>query len=264
MTEPELGAAITEFTAIIRRLRGPGGCAWDAQQTPETLKTYVLEEAYELIEALDLQDPDKIREELGDLLLHLVFLSDIFAEQGEFTFTDVVRGIGAKMVHRHPHVFGDEKAETLEDLRRLWRQAKDAEGKGRPGSLGKVSPALPALTQAQRLGEAAARLGFDWPSVEGALEKVEEEWQEFRRALTLPPDPAWEEELGDTLFALVNVARFLKIDSENALRRTVYKFIKRFHVVERTLAKAGKTPEAATLEEMEAIWQAAKKRKEPL
>ena len=258
-TKPDLGAAITEFTAIVRRLRSPGGCVWDAKQTPETLKTYVLEEAYELIEALDYRDPDKIREELGDLLLHLVFLSDLYAERGEFTFTDVVRGISAKMIHRHPHVFGNEKAETLEDLRRLWQQAKVEEGKGQDTSLGQVSAALPALTQAQRLGEAAARLGFDWPSVEGALEKVEEEWQEFRRALTLPPDPAWEEELGDLLFALVNVARFLRIDSENALRRTIYKFIKRFHVVERTLAKLGKTPETASLEEMEDIWQAAKK-----
>lgn len=255
---PELGAAIQEFAAIIRRLRGPGGCPWDAKQTPETLRTYVLEEAYELIEALEYRDPAKIREELGDLLLHIVFISDLYEERGEFTFTDVVRGIAAKMVHRHPHVFGDEKAETLEDLRRLWQQAKEQEGKGKPGSLGEVSPALPALTQAQRLGEAAARLGFDWPSVEGALAKVEEEWQEFRSALTLPPHPAWEEELGDLLFAMVNVARFLKIDSENALRRTVYKFIKRFHVVERTLAKEGKTPETATLEEMEDIWQAAK------
>ena len=259
-SKPDLGTAITEFAAIIRRLRSPGGCPWDAKQTPETLKTYVLEEAYELIEALDSRDPGKIREELGDLLLHLVFISDLYDEQGEFSFTDVVRGIAAKMIHRHPHVFGEEKADTLEDLRRLWQQAKEQEGKGQTGSLGQVSPALPALTQAQRLGEAAARLGFDWPSVEGALEKVEEEWQEFRRALTLPPDPAWEEELGDLLFALVNVARFLKIDSENALRRTVYKFIKRFHVVERTLAKEGKTPESATLEEMEDIWQAAKRK----
>jgi MazG family protein len=258
--KPDLGAAIQEFAAIIRRLRGPGGCPWDAKQTPETLKTYVLEEAYELIEALDYRDPGKIREELGDLLLHIVFISDLYEERGEFSFTDVVRGIAAKMVHRHPHVFGQEKAETLEDLRRLWQEAKEQEGKGKPGSLGEVSTAWPALTQAQRLGEAAARLGFDWPSVEGALAKVEEEWQEFRSALTLPPDPAWEEELGDLLFAMVNVARFLKIDSENALRRTVYKFIKRFHVVERTLAKEGKTPETATLEEMEDIWQAAKKR----
>lgn len=257
---PDLGTAITEFTDIIRRLRGPGGCPWDAKQTPETLRTYVLEEAYELIEALESREPDKIREECGDLLLHLVFISDMYNEWGEFSFTDVVRGIAAKMIHRHPHVFGDEKAETLEDLKRLWQQAKEQEGKvKKTGSLGQVSQALPALTQAHRLGEAAARLGFDWPSVEGALEKVEEEWQELRQALSQPSDPAWEEELGDMLFALVNVARFLKIDSENALRRTIYKFIKRFHVVERTLAKEGKTPESATLEEMEAIWQAAKK-----
>jgi len=259
-TKPDLGSAIMEFTTIIHRLRAPGGCPWDAKQTPETLRTYVLEEAYELIEALESRDPAKIREEAGDLLLHLVFISDIFEAQGDFSFTDVVRGIAAKMIHRHPHVFGDEKAETLEDLRRLWQRAKEQEGKAKKsGALGQVSQALPALTQAQRLGEAAARLGFDWPSVEGALEKVEEEWQELRRALTQSPDPAWEEELGDVLFSLVNVARFLKIDSENALRRTIYKFIKRFHVVERTLAKEGKTPESATLEEMEAIWQAAKK-----
>lgn len=260
MAKPtETDTAISEFLAIVRRLRGPGGCPWDARQTPETLKTYVLEEAYELIEALDARDPDKIREELGDLLLHLVFLSDIFQEQGEFSFTDVVRGISAKMIHRHPHVFGEEEARSWEELRALWQRAKEQEGKEPKGALGKVSPAWPALVQAQRLGEAAARLGFDWPDVQGALDKVEEEWQEFRQALAGPPDPAREEELGDLLFALVNVARFLGLDPEGALRRTVYKFVKRFHVVERTLAKAGKTPETATLEEMDAIWEAAKK-----
>jgi MazG family protein len=171
----------------------------------------------------------------------------------------VVQGIAAKMIHRHPHVFGNEEAQSLEDLRRLWREAKEREGK-KPAvsSLGKVSAALPALMQAQQLGEAASRLGFDWPDIAGALDKVEEEWREFRQALAGPPDPAREEELGDLLFALVNVARFLKLDPEHALRRTVYKFIKRFHVVERTLAKAGKTPETATLEEMDAIWEAAK------
>jgi len=162
------------------------------------------------------------------------------------------------MIHRHPHVFKGEEARTQEDLRRLWQQAKAREGKPAPGALGKVSPALPALVQAQRLGEAAARLGFDWPHVQGALDKVEEEWQEFRQTLTEPPTPAREEELGDLLFALVNVARFLSIDPEGALRRTIFKFIKRFNVVERTLAKQGKTPEEATLEEMEAIWQASK------
>lgn len=257
---PDLGRAVVAFAAIVHRLRSPGGCPWDAQQTPETLKTYVLEEAYEVIEALDAGDPGKIKEELGDLLLHLVFLSDLYQERGDFSFLEVVEGIAAKMVHRHPHVFAGHKAETQEELLNIWQQAKAREGKG-PGarSLGNVSPALPALTQAQRLGEAAARLGFDWPHVEGALKKVEEEWQEFRQALAGPPHPAREEELGDLLFSLVNVARFLNIDSEGALRRTIYKFVKRFHVVERTLAKAGKTPEMATLEEMDAIWEACKK-----
>jgi nucleoside triphosphate diphosphatase len=256
------GDLLHEFLAIVHRLRAPGGCPWDAQQTPETLKTYVLEEAYELIEALDSREPEKIKEELGDLLLHLVFLSDLYQERGCFSFSEVVAGIAAKMIHRHPHVFGEAEAKTQEDLRRLWQEAKIREGKGPDaGSLGQVSQALPALVQAQRLGEAAARLGFDWPHVHGALAKVEEEWQEFRTALETQANPAWEEELGDILFALVNVARFLNIDSEGALRRTIYKFIKRFHVVERTLAKEGKTPESATLEEMEAIWQAAKQGK---
>jgi MazG family protein len=254
------GAAMAEFVAIVRRLRGPGGCPWDAQQTPETLKTYVLEEAYELIEALDSNDPAKIKEELGDLLLHLVFLSDLYQERGCFSFAEVVAGIAAKMIRRHPHVFEGKPAETQEELRQIWRRAKAQEGKGPgPTSLGKVSPALPALVQAQRLGEAAARMGFDWPHLQGALNKVEEEWQEFRQALAGSPHPAREEELGDLLFSLVNVARFLNIDSEGALRRTLYKFIKRFHVVERTLAKEGKTPETATLEEMDAIWEASKK-----
>jgi len=252
------GARLNEFAAIVRRLRGPGGCPWDARQTPESLKTYLLEEAYELIEALDSGDPEKIKEELGDLLLHLVFLSDLYEERGRFSLVEVVAGIAAKMIHRHPHVFKGEEARTQEDLRRLWQQAKAREGKPPAGALGKVSPALPALVQAQRLGQAAARLGFDWPSVQGALDKVEEEFREFRQALEEPPDPAREEELGDLLFALVNVGRFLNIDSEGALRRTVFKFIKRFNVVERTLAKQGKTPETATLEEMEAIWQASK------
>jgi MazG family protein len=260
--ERDAGAVINEFLAIVRRLRGPGGCPWDAQQTPETLKTYVLEEAYELIEALDSRDPGKIKEELGDLLLHLVFLSDLYQERGSFSFREVVAGIAAKMIHRHPHVFGSAEARTQEDLRRLWEEAKVQEGKAPPpGSLGQVSTTLPALVQAQRLGEAAARLGFDWPRLEGALNKVDEEWQEFRQALETGGNQAWEEELGDILFALVNVARFLNIDSERALRRTIYKFIKRFHVVERTLAKEGKTPETATLEEMDAIWEACKREK---
>lgn len=254
------GAALTAFVEVVRRLRGPGGCPWDAKQTPDTLKTYVLEEAYELVEALDSGEIAKIREELGDVLLHIVMLSEIFREQELFSLEEVIDEIRAKMIHRHPHVFGGEKAETLEDLRSIWRKAKAAEGKTTAASfLEEVSPGQPALTQAQRLGEAAARIGFDWPDLAGVLDKFEEELHEFREALSASDPGHQEEELGDLLFCLVNVARFLRIDSEGALRRTIHKFIKRFHMVERTLAKQGKTPETASLEEMDAIWEEVKK-----
>ncbi len=255
-------AALTAFVEVVRRLRAPGGCPWDAQQTPDTLKTYVLEEAYELVEALDLRQPEKVGEELGDVLLHIVMLSVLYEEQGQFSLAQVIDGIRAKMIHRHPHVFGEVRAETLEELRAVWEKAKVAEGKGRtPSLLSEISPREPALVQAQQLGEAAARRGFDWPDLNGVLAKVEEEWQEFRESLTQADPAAQEEELGDLIFALVNVARFLRINTEGALRRTIHKFIKRFHLVERTLTKQGKSPETATLEEMDAIWEEVKQKK---
>jgi MazG family protein len=253
-------AALTAFVEVIRRLRGPGGCPWDAKQTPDTLKTYMLEEAYELVEALDSQEIDKIREELGDVLLHIVMLSEIYREKESFSLTEVIDDIRAKMIHRHPHVFGAEKAETLEDLRSIWEKAKAAEGKTTAASLlADLTPRQPALSQAQRLGEAAARIGFDWPDLTGVLDKFEEELHEFREALGESDPRHQEEELGDLLFCLVNVARFLRIDSEGALRRTIHKFIKRFHMVERALIKQGKTPETASLEEMDTIWEEVKK-----
>ena len=253
-------AALTAFVEVIRRLRGPGGCPWDAKQTPDTLKTYMLEEAYELVEALDSREVDKIREELGDVLLHIVMISEMFRENDSFSLTEVIDDIRAKMIHRHPHVFAAEKAETIEDLRSIWEKAKAAEGKINPASrLAELSPRQPALTQAQRLGEAAARIGFDWPDLAGVLDKFEEELHEFREALTESDPSHQEEELGDLLFCLVNVARFLRIDSEGALRRTIHKFIKRFHMVERALLKQGKTPETASLEEMDAVWEEVKK-----
>jgi nucleoside triphosphate diphosphatase len=253
-------AALTAFVEVIRRLRGPGGCPWDAKQTPDTLKTYMLEEAYELVEALDSHEVDKIREELGDVLLHIVMISEMYRENQSFSLTEVINDIRAKMIHRHPHVFGEEKAETIEELRSIWEKAKKAEGKVSQASLlADLSPRQPALRQAQKLGEAAARIGFDWPNLAGVLDKFEEELHEFREALTESDPSHQEEELGDLLFCLVNVARFLRIDSEGALRRTIHKFIKRFHMVERTLVKQGKTPESASLEEMDAIWEEVKK-----
>jgi MazG family protein len=258
--QPTPATALTAFVEVIRRLRGPGGCPWDAKQTPDTLKTYMLEEAYELVEALDSHEVDKIREELGDVLLHIVMISEMYRENQSFSLTEVIDEIRAKMIHRHPHVFGEEKAETLEDLRSIWEKAKAAEGKASQASLlAELSPRQPALTQAQRLGEAAARIGFDWPDLTGVLDKFEEELHEFREALTESDPSHQEEELGDLLFCLVNVARFLRIDSEGALRRTIHKFIKRFHMVERALIKQGKTPETASLAEMDAIWEEVKK-----
>lgn len=260
LTENNPAEALNSLLSIVRRLRGPGGCPWDARQTPDTLKTYALEEAYELAEALDSRQPDKVREELGDLLLHIVFLSEIYREAACFSLTEVIHGISAKMIHRHPHVFGKAKAETTEELRAIWEKAKAQEGKTTPSPrFAEVSPRQPALIQAQRLGEAAARIGFDWPNLEMVLGKVEEEWREFRQTLTQNDQAAQEEELGDLLFTLVNVARFLRINTEGALRRTIHKFIKRFNLVERALLKQGKTPETATLEEMDAIWEALKK-----
>lgn len=252
--------ALSAFVKVIQRLRAPDGCPWDAKQTPQTLKTYMLEEAYELAEALDSRQDEKIREELGDVLLHIVMLSEMYRERGSFSLKDVIAGIRAKMIHRHPHVFGNAKADTIEDLRAIWQEAKAAEGKnGPPPFLVEMQPEQPALLQAQKLGEAAARIGFDWPDLAGVLDKFEEELQEFREALTEPDPDHQEEELGDLLFCLVNVARFLRIDSEGALRRTIHKFIKRFHLVERALIKQGKTPETASLAEMDAIWEEVKR-----
>ena len=256
-----MDTALSSLVQVIRRLRAPEGCPWDAKQTPQTLKTYMLEEAYELAEALESQEPAKIQEELGDVLLHIVMLSEMFRERGSFSLVDVIAGIRAKMIHRHPHVFGTAKAETIEDLRAIWQEAKQAEGKESPPPLlAELKPQQPALIQAQKLGEAAARIGFDWPDLAGVLDKFEEELQEFREALTEPDPDHQEEELGDLLFCLVNVARFLRIDSEGALRRTIHKFIKRFHLVERALLKQGKTPETASLAEMDAIWEEVKRR----
>lgn len=254
-------AAVQALLAVIRRLRGPGGCPWDAQQTPNTLKTYFLEEAYELVEAIELQDPVKVREELGDVLLHVVMISEIYREQGLFDFARVVEGIRGKMIHRHPHVFGDEQAATAEELKAIWQKAKAAEGKVPAGLTAGLDTGQPALRQAQQLGEAAARVGFDWPDLAGVLAKLDEELQEFKEVLQEGDPDRQEEELGDLLFCLVNVARFLRLDSEGALRRTIFKFIRRFNLVERALVKQGKTPESATLAEMDALWEEAKRKK---
>ena len=246
-----------DFVEIMRRLRE--GCPWDRKQTSASLRPYLIEEAYELLEAIDSGKADAVREELGDLLLQIVFHARIAEERGEFTMDDVVEGISQKMISRHPHVFGDAKYETPEEVVGQWEQRKREEGKLRDSLLSGVPHSMPALLRAQRLQSRAAKVGFDWSRVEEVLAKVEEEMAEFREALKGGRKDEVQDELGDIFFALVNVSRFLEIDSEAALRGTIAKFIKRFRHIEMAAEAAGRSMNEMSLDEMEALWQESKK-----
>jgi len=248
-----------EFVDLMARLRAPGGCPWDRRQTPESLTPYVIEEAYEVIGAIEKGDWEELREELGDLLLQVVFQARIAEEAGRFTIGEVVRGIHAKLVRRHPHVFGDATAEDAEEVLANWERIKQAEKAGRSVVEG-VDPRLPALQRAWRMQKKVSKVGFDWERPEGALEKLHEELEEFRRAREEEGAERAEEEMGDALFALVNVARLAGINPEEALKKSVAKFDARFRSVEDGLRERGLDPARATLEEMEELWQQAKGR----
>jgi tetrapyrrole methylase family protein/MazG family protein/ATP diphosphatase len=215
----------------MQRLLAPDGCPWDREQTFETLRKYALEEACEVIDAIDSGDRKAIREELGDLLLQVVFQAELGRAEGAFAIDDVVSGIVEKLVHRHPHVFGDMDAKDADEVLRNWEKIK-AKEKGERGILGGVPRSLPALTRAQRIGEKVQRVGFDWPDARGSREKVTEEIAELDRAIESGDATAIEEEMGDVLFALVNLSRHVKVDAEGALRRTIDKFTTRFAHVE--------------------------------
>ncbi len=241
---------------VMARLRAPDGCPWDREQTHESLRKYMLEEAYEAVEAIDTGDPRLICEELGDVLLQIVFHAQVASEAGQFDFHDVVEGITAKMVRRHPHVFGDAVAETPEAVTRTWEAIKRAEkgGKATESVLGKVSSALPALTKAYEVQKRAAKVGFDWKEIDGPVAKVREELDEV---LSASADEQ-EGELGDLLFAVVNLARMLKIDPEVALAGTVSKFSRRFRHIERRTAEMGLKMEEMALAELDKLWDEAK------
>jgi MazG family protein len=259
--------AFEEFVATIKRLRDPDGCPWDKAQTPETLRPYIIEEAYEAVEAIESQDPKAVCEELGDLLLQIVLQAQVYSETGAFTIADVIAGINAKMLERHPHVFGSAEAETPEDVRKHWVRIKqETKGEG-SSALGDVPRALPALLRAKRLTENAAQVGFDWARVEDVVEKVKEEWNELEAEMkrstgagTRTTQEGITHEFGDLLFALVNLARFLKINPDEALRQTIDRFVARFHFIEDSARNLGKRLEEMSLEEMESYWQEAKKR----
>jgi MazG family protein len=252
------------LVGIMDRLREPGGCPWDREQTYESLRSYLIEECYEVAEALDRGDGPALKEELGDLLLQIVFLSRLAKEDGEFTVDDVVRSIVDKMIRRHPHVFGTETADNSDQVLKHWEEIKrrekaDAPGATGPGSvLAGIPQVLPALLKAQRLGTKAARVGFDWNDSAGVMEKIDEELAELRAAVDRGEDHAAGAELGDLLFSIVNLARHLEIDPEGALERTNLKFRRRFEWIESYLSSRGEGMDGTDLDVLERLWAKAK------
>jgi len=291
------GERFERAVAIMERLRAPGGCPWDREQTFDSIKPYTLEETYEALEAIDNRDWDELPGELGDLLLQVLFYSEMAKEQGTFSIDDVLDRLSNKLVNRHPHVFGDVKADTSADVKRNWEALKVEERKKRENGeaskkdtadggtttsiLAGISSSMPSLLEAHKLSSRAAQVGFDWPDIEGLFEKLAEETAELREDLQGFPDPGprpegsgiagsgrqsvpedlrlrMEEEVGDLFFVMVNLARYLSLDPESALRKTNRKFRRRFQAMEEHLHEAGKTPEAVSMDELESLWQKAK------
>jgi MazG family protein len=251
------GERFERLVGIMARLRAPGGCPWDREQNFDTIKPYLLEETYEVFDAIDQRDWPGLAEELGDLMLQAVFFAQMASEEGKFGIDDSLDAISEKLIRRHPHVFGDGTAKTSDDVKRRWDEIKAVEkkDKGQPqlGRLDSVPRKLPALVEAQQISSKAASVGFDWENPGQVLEKLDEELRELAQARENGTPAELEGEIGDLLFVLVNLARFFKVDAEQALRRTNAKFRRRFSFVESHATLPG-----ATLSEMEALWQKAK------
>src|SRR5215467_6322211 len=264
------GTKFEKLVEIMSTLRGPDGCPWDKQQDFNSLKPMLVEEVYEVLEAVENNDSEGLSEELGDLLLHVVFHAQLGKETGQFDIDTVIGKISDKLVRRHPHVFGSETASTPEEVIKNWEAIKAQEKaeklKNRTAEqrslLEGIPSKLPAIHEAHQISSRAARIGFDWPDVEGIFEKLQEEVRELKEVISSNGDgdqrERLEDEIGDMLFVMVNIARYLKIDSESALKRANRKFKTRFRYMERELAKQGKSLEETPLEEMEALWQKAK------
>src|SRR5947209_5543252 len=287
---PNTGERFEKVVEIMERLRAPGGCPWDREQTFDSIKPYTLEETYEVLEAIDNRDWPELAGELGDLLLQVLFYAEIANEQGSFSIDDVLDRLSNKLINRHPHVFGDVKADTSAEVKRNWEALKVEERKKRePESqkdeersiLAGVSSAMPSLLEAHKLSSRAAQVGFDWPNVEGLFEKLQEETEELREHLKEFPEPGprpqgrgvagsgkavipdelqnrLEEEVGDLFFVLVNIARYLSVDPESALRKTNRKFKRRFQWMEERLQESGRIADHASMDELESLWRRAK------
>jgi ATP diphosphatase len=289
---PPTGERFERAVSIMARLRGPGGCPWDREQTFDSIKPYTLEETYEVLEAIDNRDWDELPGELGDLLLQVLFYAQMAKDQGTFSIDEVLDRLCTKLVDRHPHVFGDVKAETSSEVLRNWQALKAEEKRKRAGDnnadstpsesvLAGVSTAMPALMEAYKLSSRAAQVGFDWPDMDGLFEKLQEETAELQQGLEVFPPPGprpqgrgvagaggqqvpealrqhLEEEVGDLFFVLVNIARYLSLDPESALRKTNRKFKRRFQWMEKQLRASGRGPQQASMTELESLWQQAK------
>lgn len=257
---PFRGQTAGDLLAVMARLRSDHGCPWDRQQTHQSLRQYLVEEAYEVVTAIDQADDHSLKEELGDLLLQVVFHSCIAAEENRFNFYDITAAIVKKLIRRHPHVFGRETAENAAQVKKLWEQIKLSESNSEHKRAAfPVDPDLPALLRAYKLQKKAAEIGFDWPSIGGPLEKAREELAELEEACARSDREAMEEELGDYLFTIVNIARFLKVNPELALGKTNLKFIRRFQHVLDQAGQRGRSPDSFSLEELDRWWEEAKK-----
>lgn len=298
---PTTGERFERAVSIMSRLRAPGGCPWDREQTFDSIKPYTLEETYEVLEAIDNRDWNELTGELGDLLLQVLFYAQMAKEENNFSIDEVIDRLCQKLVDRHPHVFGDVKAETSSEVLRNWEALKAEEKKkqleagggksakteAKPDSvLAGVSPAMPALLEAHKLSSRAAHAGFDWPNVQGLFDKLHEETEELQELLqdfpARGPEPQGrgvagagrpqisqdlrerlEGELGDLFFVLVNIARYLSLDSESALKKTNRKFKRRFQWMEERLRTSGRAPQQASMDELESLWQQAKQQEKP-
>jgi len=261
--EPTTGARFERLVALMARLRAPGGCPWDREQTFDTIKPYTLEETYEVLDAIERRDWSGLAEELGDFLLQAVFYAQMAKEEGRFGIDDSLDAICEKLIRRHPHIFGDAVAKTPDDVKVRWDQIKGEERKQRGDApkplLASVPRNMPALVEAQQIASKAAGAGFDWDNVEQVIAKLHEELDELRRAREGRDPAEIEDEVGDMLFVIVNIARFLKVDPEQALRGTNAKFRRRFGYVEERLAGRGRKLTDSHIDEMEELWQEAKR-----
>jgi tetrapyrrole methylase family protein / MazG family protein len=264
MSSPDTGQRFLALLTMMARLRGDGGCPWDREQTRDSLRPFLVEETYEVLDALDTGDAGRIREELGDLLFQVVFHAEIARERAEFSMADLLETLLAKMTRRHPHVFGDRPVSSAAEALARWEAIKETENNGAPRSaLAGVPRTLPALHRAQRVQHKAARVGFDWRDAAGALEKVREELGEVSEALHRGNADALREELGDLLFSVVNVARLADVDPEGALQRAVDRFGRRFASMEETARGEGRELAGRSLDDLERLWTLAKSMERP-